>query len=160
MAPRRTDWADTRISFTVASGSQTTNTLIGSFAVHETGGMTLTRCLVSLDVVSNAVTGTDGIMHVDWGIATASQEAFAAGVVSDPDTQADHPIRGWVGRGSLLVGQDNANVLQPRTVRLDLRSQRKIDGSELFLVVDANSLLGAAFTIRVAGLVRCLCLMP
>ena len=156
--PRRTGWADTRISLDVASGGQLTKTLIGDFAVHETSGMTLTRCIYRLAFFDDLHIN-EGNQFVDWGIATASQEAFAAGVVSDPDNQSDHPVRGWIVRDSLVVAS-NVAPMKPTLIRGEVRSQRKIDGSELFLVVDNNPAGGTAFTMNVRGLIRCLCLLP
>ena len=88
------------------------------------------------------------------GIGIASQDAFAAGVFPDPDTQQDEPQRGWIWRDDYLV-QDSTNTLPPiLRVSFDLHSQRKIDRGELYYVVDNNLVVGTAFNIRVKGLIR------
>ena len=156
---RRTDWVDTTVNLAIASAGQGSATLLGAFSVHETAGYTITRLLYELDFYKSAPVN-DGHQQITWGIAMASQEAFAASVLSDPSAQGDHPERGWMVKRSHMVAQDASEMMPPVHVVGEVRSQRKIDGSELFIVIDNTPRDGTAFTVEVTGIVRVLILLP
>jgi len=101
-----------------------------------------------------------GMQGVDIGVGTAAIDAFSAGAVPDPGVNTDNPPDGWVWRDSLnvlaaLSGPESAVI-----VREDLRSRRRMEDKELYLVVDNTNLLVASFGVKVAGLIRCLYLLP
>ena len=90
----------------------------------------------------------------------ASQEAFAAGVLSDPETELEQPSRGWVFKCRGAVIDDPTPGYPWFHIEKDIQSQRKIDNAELFYTLTNTTGVGAAFTIIIVGTIRCLFLLP
>ena len=160
--PRRTVWGDTRFNTSIATSIVSLSTLVGDFTITDTGGLTLTRTIVDLSLTTVPPPSADALGRLALGIGVASQEAFALGVTAIPDveSQTGHPPQDWVIRTHLGVNQNNTNVLPPVRFYADVRAQRKIDGSELYLVMRNDTLVGTAFSVHVVGLIRCLFLLP
>ena len=156
---RRPYWSDTLIDDAVGSGAQDHNTLIGSFTAQETQGWTLTRMILELGLYKQAPS-SDGWQIIDIGIGLAEQDAFAAGVIPDPNVSNDEPARGWLYRTRCVVPADATEVLMPVMCRGDFRAQRKIDGAELYIVLNNTPGGGTAFTVEYTGIVRALYLLP
>ena len=99
-------------------------------------GLTLVRTLIQLYVMpDDIVTEVDGRQKVAIGIQTVSQEAFAAAVVPDPETVDDYPERGWVYRTHVPTSVSLLTILPATEIKADIRSQRKIDDSELIYTI-------------------------
>ena len=124
----------------------------------ERRGSTVTRiigCLTLTGATEGAVTGD---VMVDFGIGVASQEAFSAGAVSDPTDPSAQPLRGWLYRCRQFARQ-TTEAGHPDTAfvwTFDVKSQRKLDTGELFLVVEPNNIIGTSFNIRLIGTIRVL----
>ena len=156
---RRTKWEDTLVQQSIANGGSAMQTLMGNVTPNESEGETLTRCIGELSLFAVAA-GAFGVQRIDLGIGIASQEAFAAGVVSDPTTADEEPSRGWVYRQRCVVAQNGAGMNPIYRCTFDIRAQRKIDGAELFITFDNRDETGTTFLVAVSGLVRCLFLLP
>ncbi len=159
----KTSWEDTLINADTASGAQSLQTLVSSFSNEEMrlAGMTLMRTIIGLDVAYTVHDAGEGSQLVDLGIGVTSQEAFAAASVPDPNVATDHPTRGWVFRARGRVfgfAADQAAVYDWRLDR-DIRSRRKLENGECYLVTNNTAVEGAASTIRVIGLIRLLWLI-
>jgi len=158
--PRSTDWVDTVIGTLVASGAQNLQTLITGLTPADMRGATLIRTLIMLSLSSNTVAGAWGVQRLDLGIGIASQEAFAAGAVPDPQVSGDKPPRGWVYRASHGVAQNGVGTPVVSSLSADIRGARKIENGELYLVIDNVGVQGTAMGVNVQGLVRCLIKLP
>ena len=101
---------------------------------------------------------------VDYGIAVIEQDALAASALPDLNFADDSPIRGWVFRKRIMVldhtAPGSSGGLVPIVTHLDLKSRRKIDDSELVLIINNNNVDGAPGPVKTEGLIRCLFLLP
>ncbi len=159
---RRTAWIDTLIDESGGSTAQDLASLLGNLTKTESQGYTLTRCIIHLWLSATAIPASVGITRVDLGIGLASEESFAAGVVPDPSVAPDRPINDWVWRDTAIVRTNGDTTVWDAAPQLlyDIRSRRRIEDGELFLVIDVNSINGTAFTVNTVGLIRCLFLLP
>ncbi len=157
---RATDWIDTLLDFTVATGAQDLTSLMTGVAPVNVRRQTLIRSLITLDIASTTTAGAWGTQTADIGIGITSQEAFAAGVVADPITANDQPSRGWIYRTRRMIAQNGIGAVVRYTVQADIRASRKLDDGECFLVTNNTTGQGTAFSLRVVGLVRQLWLLP
>ncbi len=154
--PRPTDWIDTRVIMSAVSGGQARQSLMTGVAPVNMRGMTVIRTIVVLGMISQDVAGAWGIQQIDLAIGVASQEAFAAGVVPDPNSDTDKPPRGWVFRSQRLVAQNGVGHQVVFPLEMDIRGARKIENGELYVVANNTFVNGTSFTVKVQGLVRTL----
>ncbi len=151
-------WIDTRIGATVVIGTQRLDSLMTGVSATQTrfDRMTLLRTIIGIDFGRLTHDSGEGSEVVAVGIGIASQEAFAAGNVSDPNIATDFPTRGWVWRAAYRIygfAADQPAVFN-RRVDLDLRAQRKLENGEAFIVTDLFAVEGANSGMRMEGLVR------
>jgi len=81
-------------------------------------------------------------------------------VVADPNTAGDQPSRGWIYRSRILVSQNGVSTPISVMLQGDIRSGRKLDDGECYLVLNNTAELGTSFTVAVSGIVRQLWLLP
>ncbi len=157
---RATDWIDTNLIAATATGAQSLVSLMSGVAPVNVRRQTLVRTIIELDLYSLTVAGAWGTQVIDIGIGITSQEAFAAGVVADPNVSNDQPSRGWIYRTRRVVAQEatGGNILHP--LRADIRASRKLDDGECYIVINNTTDLGTAFTVQATGLIRQLWLLP
>ncbi len=153
---RPTDWVDTVHSTAVVSGGQAVNSLLGALAPEDYRGATLIRTILAIGLTSTTVAGVWGTQVVDMAIGIASQEAFNAGIVPDPNVGADKPARGWIYRVRKVVGQNGVGGTVVHEVSADIRGARKIENGEVYLIMTNANLAGTPFTVAVTGLERLL----
>jgi len=156
--PGKTIWLDTLVAQQIASGGQDLISLMTGVAAIDTrlAGMTLMRTILGLDVAHLIHDSGEGSQYVVMGIGVASQESFAAGTVPDPSVNGDFPPRGWVWRARYRTygfAADQAAVFNQR-IDLDIRSRRRLENGECYLVSDNQVDQGVTGTIVVSGLVR------
>ena len=156
---RKTDWFDNFENLDISSGGQSLQRITPA---GFQAGLTLTRTLVTLTVYPSVPGAATAEQVVHYGIGLASEDAFGASVVPDPNVEFDAPPRGWVIRSSILVQQAITPITGSRLVdiNLDVRAQRMIDNGVLYLVVNNDPVRGTPFNVRVIGWVRLLCLLP
>ncbi len=157
---RGTTWADTIIDTVITNGSEDIRSIMGSFDPDERRGMTITRILMCLYLIPSPNGAVVGVQLADVAIGNASQEAFAAGVVPNPQTAGEFPQRGWLYRCRHAVVDDSTPGYPSPVIREDLHAQRKIDTGEPYLVITNNTAEGVAFSIRVIGTIRMLLKLP
>ncbi len=157
---RASDWIDTLVSFSTASGAQTLTSLMTGVAPVNVRRQTLIRTIFELGLTSDTVAGAWGIQAFDIGIGITSQEAFAAGVVADPNSSTDQPSRGWIWRTRKVVTQNGISTNILFEVIGDIRAARKLDDGECFIVVNNSVVGGTAFPVSMTGLIRQLWLLP
>jgi len=160
MPRRASDWLDTMLQPTVTSGAQVLTTLMTGVAPVNVRRQTLVRTIITLDLSSATVAGAWGTQDVTIGIGITSQEAFAAGVVPDPETSGDQPSRGWIYRKRRVVAQNGIGAQVVYVIENDIRASRKLDDGECFIVITNIAIAGTAFSVNVHGLVRQLWLLP
>jgi len=160
MPRRASDWIDTLVRLDTATGAQSLLSLMTGVAPVNVRRQTLVRTLISLYLYSETVAGVWGTQIADVGIGITSQEAFAANVVSDPNSAGDQPSRGWIYRTRVLVEQNGPNAPIAKMLQADIRAARKLDDGECFLVVNNGGDSGTAFTVIATGIVRQLWLLP
>ena len=151
-------WVDTLLAFTTADGAQTIISLLSTMDPDERRGATVTRIIGCLTVLSAVEGVVNGGMNVDYGIGVASQEAFSTGAVSDPTDPAAAPLRGWLYCCRQATSSFTETGHADSEVRwmFDVRSQRKLDTGELFMVIEPNDFRGTAFSISTLGSIRVL----
>jgi len=161
-ARRRSFWLDTLHNFSVASGASSNINLMAELPDSErrAASLTLARTIICWNVSYTVHDSGEGNQIVTAGIGTASQVAFGAGTVPNPDVSGDYPDRGWVYRCRWLINGYAAD--QPAFDRVlvekDLRGMRKIDNSDLYLRVRNTSNIGVASAISIVGISRVLML--
>ncbi len=151
-------WIDTNLNTDVALAGQANLSLMTSVSATQTrfDQMTLLRTIIGLDLGRTVHDSGEGSEVLSIGIGIASQEAFAAGALSDPEVSTDFPTRGWVWRARYRVfgfAADQPAVFT-RRIDLDLRSQRKLENGEAFVIMSNVALEGANSTVKVLGLIR------
>jgi len=156
MAARPTDWLDTRLGMTVASGAQSSQSLMGAVSNIEARRYTLIRSLLRLELLSLSTAVAYGVQIVDIGVGIISVEAFTAGVFPDPNVDNDKPAKGWIYRTQVAVSQNGIGTVIPISLTADVRGARKIERGELFIVANSASVVGTTFTIGINGLFRAL----
>ena len=161
-ARRMTAWRDSLLSRAVATANTGLDSLLGDWTPTDTRSLTLTRMLICLDFMASSPKVADGEQTVDIGIGVASQAAFATGTGSLPDPSLEDatPARGWVYRNRLLVSDRSDEYERPKRITVDIRTKRKLDQGEMFIVVRSTAHSGATFNITYHGLVRSLYLLP
>jgi len=160
MADRRdTIWVDTLFNDVLGAGTQQVHSLMGGIDPLTRGG-TLTRTLVCLYAVPSPIGGAAGMQMVNIGVGVASQEAFTAGIVADPQEENDFPQGGWVYRCRHAVIDDPTPGYPTPLIKEDLRAMRKINRGELYLTFVSEAGQGVAFAVRLVGIVRCLVKLP
>jgi len=159
---RTTAWEDTFVNQTLVNNARLDQDLLVNVSDADKRGMTVIRTLIHLYFPETAATEVSGVQKLLMGIQLASEDAFAAMAVPDPNNSTEFPIGGWMYRDIVVVSQSSARLHQnPVTeVRLDLRSQRKLDRSEMIFSIENNASGGTAFGVDVVGLIRVLYKLP
>ncbi len=151
-------WLDTVLNQDVANAGALVQSLMVNFTARETriSQMTLLRTIIGLDLAYTVHDAGEGSQIVSLGIGVASQEAFAAGIVADPNDGDDFPTRGWIWRASYRVfgfAADQPAVFT-RRIDLDMRSMRKLENGECYMNVMNTAAEGVSSTVKVSGLIR------
>ena len=123
--------------------------------------MTLMRTIIGIDIAHLVHDSGEGSQDVTLGIGVTSQEAFAAGILPDPNQETEHPTRGWVWRYRCRTygfAADQAAVYNHR-VDKDVRSRRKLENGECYINIFNTADQGSTGTINVIGLIRQLWLL-
>jgi len=157
MAHRNRFWIDTLVDATLGAGGQELQSLMTNITSAESRrGLTMVRTLIQLDVAYAVHDAGEGSQHVSLGIGITSQEAFSAGIVSDPQTVTDHPVGGWCFRSRYRVFGFAADQPAIHLVRIekDIRAMRKLNNGEMYLVISSAFIEGAAASTRTMGIVR------
>ncbi len=168
MPRRRLAWSDvlyTDLSL-AAAGFVITNLLTASGTV-DLDTLTVTRIIISVDVVSIETNESEYTQLVDFGIGVCSVEAFNIGVTAlpDPNMVADYPPRGWLfvdrraAQQSLPTGGTPTGIYR-QNIRFaeDLRAQRKIDRGVLFAIWRNTTVGLSASSLTLNGRIRVLCM--
>ena len=160
--PRTTEWKDNIVSFNLATGAGAFESLVVNFSEPDKRGMTLVRTLLRLNFFSTSIAGAYGVQIVSLGIAVAFQEAFAVGLtaLSDPQTESDRPIRGWVYRTQVAPSQNGIGTPLVTSLTADIRAARKLENGELYVTSFSAAGVGTTFTVAVTGLIRTLFKLP
>jgi len=156
---RRTFWIDNLIELSVGTGSGTQQSLLSGTPPINVRGSTVVRVIYRLGLVSSTVGVADGALLVDIGVGIASQEAFTAVVLPDPDSD-ERPVGGWMFRDRCLVsyGSDMGNPIT--WCKEDIHAGKKLTDGEVFMRVQNKAVVGATSTVEIVGLVRLLLLLP
>jgi len=105
---------------------------------------------------------SDAVMQIDMGIGVASQEAFTAQIVPDPNVQAEYPALGWLYATTQMVLFNNSSGTTEAIVvpvwHFDIRANRKVDKGVLYMTWNNTAADGTGFTVRLVGRLRSLCL--
>ncbi len=151
-------WIDTGFDDSVAIGTPLIRSLMTGVSAADTrlSQMTLMRTIIGLDIGRTVHDSGEGSERVAVGIGIASQEAFAAGTLSDPEVNTDFPTRGWVWRGHYRTfgfAADQPTIFT-RRLDLDMRSMRKLENGEAFLQITVSAIEGVSSNNSITGLIR------
>ena len=157
-------WTDTGFNNIVVVGTQLVSSMMGSLDMTETrlGQLTLLRTILGLDIGASVHDQGEGSQRLAIGLGIASQEAFAAGVLPDPNQDSDFPPRGWIWRAAYRVYGFAADqpAIDRQRVDMDLRSRRKLENGISYLVADNIDVEGSGGSVRIVGRIRQLWLVP
>ena len=158
MPKHSTRWIDTLFSLDTTSGSQNVAELMTGISPGDQNQWVLLRTIICMTVAYTIHDSGEGSQHVDIGIGITSQEAFAANAVPDPNVAGDAPTRGWIYRCRYRIWGFAADQAAVDYVRIekDIRSKRRLDNGEAYLVVNNTAVEGATGSIRLSGIVRML----
>jgi len=160
---RTTAWEDTFISQTLANNARLDQDLLVNVSDADKRGLTVVRTLIHLWYTSGAsAPAVVGSQKLFQGIQLASEDAFDAMALPDPNNATEYPIGGWMYRDIIVVNESavGLHTNAPRELWRDLRSQRKLDRSEMVFSVENNASSGASFDVDVVGLIRVLYKLP
>ncbi len=150
-------WIDTFFNKDVGTAATTIDSLMTNVsATQSRRGWTMVRTIIGIDFAYTVHDSGEGSQVIAMGIGVASQEAFAASAISDPQTSMDHPTSGWVFRTAFRVfgfAADQPTIFV-RRIEKDIRAKRKIQNGEMFFTVDNDPLEGVAAAIRMVGYIR------
>ncbi len=155
-APRRgLYWDDTIIDKSLATGAQTSDSLLQGVPSDEIKGMTVTRLIMSLWMIQ--LTAGTGSTYAG-GIYVVEDDAFAAAAMADPGEVGDDA--GWLWRVMQVpvVTSVVNDSTQFTRFAVDLRAQRKFPGEDYTLVLVQQNTGGPTFNLD--GYVRTLCKRP
>ena len=151
-------WIDTILDFQVATGAQGNISLMTGVSATQTrfDRMTLLRTILGFDIANTVHDSGEGSQSVSLGVGITSQEAFAAGTLPDPEVSGDFPRLGWIWRARYRIWGFAADqpAVFTRRVDLDLRSQRKLENGEAYLIVSNVANEGSTALIEVTGMLR------
>ena len=162
-ARRTTAWDDQLILSTALSDGVTGSVILAeNVGDSEHRGCTIVRMLIGMQFMPINPGGINGQMAVTIGIGLASDDAFSAGALPDPEVDADFPVAGWMYRDRFVVGNltPGAGPYLVLRVEKDLRAQRKLDRSTPFMSVRPDLVNGSAFSIIESGIIRILYKLP
>ncbi len=151
-------WVDTNVNFAVASGGSGEISLMTGVSATDTrlAQMTLLRTIIGLDVGHSVHDSGEGSQRVALGIGVASQEAFAAATLPDPEVATDFPTRGWVWRAEYRIfgfAADQPTIFT-RRIDLDIRAMRKLENGEAFMNARNQPEEGATGSVKILGYIR------
>jgi len=157
-----TAWDDAFINQDLANNARLDTDILSRVSDDQKRGCTVIRILLHLWYTPVAGVSVDGTQRMIMGIQLASEDAFAAQAVPDPNNAAEFPIGGWMMRDLVVVAAGGAVQFQnpPVEQRLDLRSQRKVDRAELIFSIENNAGSGTTFGVSVQGIIRTLYKLP
>ena len=162
MPARRLAWQDTIFdSTTLAAGILQEFDLLANAPTSDT--LTVERILVDVWYFPGPTNENEGLAQVSFGIGVASQEAFAANILPDPQSQTEYPARGWLYVATQPALQTMPSGGTPAAMwrmdchfKADIRARRKIDKGILFLNTK-NLTVSGDLTLFRQGRVRVLC---
>ena len=163
MAHRPRAWADLKFQAQIVSGGiMTPLNILADLGANVLDTVTVTRLIGSLHAfIEMPNPEVQGIMACDLTIGVVGSAGFTAGV-PDPGITSEYPIRGYLYATTKWIGQNSgANSSQNQHMPawdVDLGAMRKIDKGILYVAAKNTLVDGVAFTIRVGGRIRALCL--
>ena len=135
--------------------------LCENVADPEKRGCTLIRTIIGMSFLPNVPGAISSRINVTFAIALASDDAFAAGSLPDPEVDDDFPVGGWLYRTRFPVSDGVGEpVPMPFRIEADLRMARKLDRSTIYMSMHSSVDQGAGFVTAVNGMVRCLYKLP
>ena len=155
-------WNDTVINQDLANNVRVDTDLMANATDAQKRGYMAVRILLHLWYTPVAGVSADGTQRILQGIQLASEDAFAAGAVPDPNAPGEFPIGGWMYRDVVVIAAGGAVQFTnpPVEVKADLRSQRKLDRAELIFSFENNAGSGTTFGVSVQGLIRVFYKLP
>ncbi len=159
---RPTTWIDTRVNLNLLTNSIQNLSLLGAMTEPDARVATLTRTITRLFFVMESPTAVSGVTGLWYGIGVTSRAAFsAAGGIPAIRDPLDKPLDGWVVKDvhiahDTTVTDARYNVNNVPTQHHDLKAQRKIENGQLFVTFDNEVFSGTGYSLRVAGVIRCL----
>jgi len=159
---RRLAWSDHIFDgTTIPAGAQQNFNLLADAPVND--NQTVERILIDFWVFAGPTNENEGMAQISCGIGVTSQDAATATIFPDPQQQADYPPRGWVyvatqpAFNSIPGGGTPGGIWHlDAHFKADIRTRRKVDKGQLFLVLNNVTISGDLTCFRI-GRVRTLC---
>ena len=164
MAHRPRAWADLVFQAQIASGAlMTPLNLLADLGANVLDTITVTRIIGSLHAfIEMPDPQVQGIMRCDLAIGVVASSNFPGTGVPDPTITTEYPARGYLYVTTKWIAQSaGASTMQQSQQPawdIDIGAMRKIDKGVLYVHAGNSLVDGAAFTIRVGGRLRALCL--
>ena len=163
MAHRPRAWADLKFQAQIGSGAlMTALDLLADLAPQPLDTITVTRIIGSLHAfIEMPNPEVQGIMACDLAIGVVAASTFPA-TVPDPTVTSEYPARGYLYATTKWVAQNSgANSSQSQHMvqwDFDIGAMRRVDKGILYVAAGNTLIDGTAFTLRVGGRLRALCL--
>jgi len=155
-------WADLKFNVVIPSSNDMTPLdILVDLGASRLDTITIVRLVGQMAVVPEIpVTSATSNQIIDVGIGVATEAAFTAGTVPEPDTTTEYPARGWlyVATKSLFRGNLATVGEMFPAWEFDIRAMRKIDKGRLYLAAGNGLGDGTPVAIRFQGRIRALCL--
>jgi len=154
-------WVDLPQSTQIATGAKSeVDLLVGLTANESRSGITVMRIILMWALAALVHDSGEGSQIVTMGIGIASQEAFAAGALADPETTDDFPTGGWLfrGRARTIAFAADQPAFYERVVERDLRAKRRLNNGVLYQSITNTADQGSTHVVQVAGMTRVLLL--
>jgi len=153
-----TIWIDTSLSDNIATGAEFEKSLMTNISSAASGlaQMTLLRTIIGIDISYATHDAGEGSQRLSIGIGVASQEAFAAAALPDPEVMSDFPTKGWVWRAAYRIWGFAADqpTIFTRRVDLDIRAKRKLDKGEAYINAFNAAQEGVTAVVNLTGIIR------
>ncbi len=160
---RRRAWNDVLVNRIITSGSGTAPIdLLVDAPPRDVA--TVVRLIGDFTVLpDDRNAAIDSVMQIDLGVGVASDEAFVATVVPDPNVQAEYPALGWLYVTTMVMSINNSSGTVESytfpTIHFDVGANRKVDKGTLYLAVNNTLADGSGISVRFIGRMRSLCLI-
>ena len=155
-------WADLKFNVTIADAADMTPLdILVDLGASRLDTITIVRLVGQMAVVPDIpVASATSNQIIDVGIGVASEAAFVAGAVPQPDQTDEYPARGWLYVATKVLFRGNLDTVGEvyPTWEFDIRSMRKIDKGRLYLAAGNGLGDGTPSVIRFIGRIRALCL--
>ncbi len=152
-------WADLIFSNIIADGANMPALdVLFDLAPNPIDTITVARLVGYLTITPDLPASLNATQRVDIGIGVVAEKSMSGVLTPQPDISTDYPARGWMYAATKWVSQSTTVGFVYPQWEFDIRTMRKVDKGILFIGAGSNNVDGTAFSVRLGGRIRALCL--